>query len=471
PISGDAREHYIAQLDWAGDADHIVLQQFNRLQNTNLLLLYHRKSGELRTLVTETDKAWVENSNSHLTWINDHHSLLWLSEREGWQHVYRIERKDGRTEAVTHGSFDVLSIDGRDERGGWLYYTASPDNPTQRYLYRVRWDGQETSRVSPDAQPGTHTYDLSPDARWAVHSYSTFDKPPVTALISLPDHKVVRVLADNRALQKKLKALKPTPSEFFRVDIGDGVQLDGWCVLPAGFDPGRKYPALIYVYGEPAGQTVLDRWTGKRQLWHRLLAQQGYLVFSFDNRGTPAPRGSAWRKSIYRQAGVLAAADQAAALRATAQARPYLDAQRVAIWGWSGGGSMTLNAILRYPDLYQAAMAVAPVPNLTFYDTIYEERYMGLPSDNAEGYRLGSAVTFARQLEGELLIVHGTGDDNVHYQGTETLIDELIAYNKQFSAFAYPSRSHSISERKNTTRHLYGLLTRFLHDKIDAGAR
>ena len=277
------------------------------------------------------------------------------------------------------------------------------------------------------------------------------------------------MLSENKALQAKLDELEKVRSEFFRVDIGDGVSLDAWCLLPPGFDPSAKYPLLVYVYGEPAGQTVLDRWGGSNQLWHRMLAQNGYIVMSFDNRGTPSPRGRAWRKSVFHQVGILAPKDQAAAVKEVLRTRPYLDKDRVGVWGWSGGGSMTLNAILKYPDLYKTAIAVAPVANQRYYDTIYQERYMGLPGDNVEGFREGSPINFAHQLKGNLLLIHGTGDDNCHYQGTEALINELIRYNKPFTMMAYPNRSHGIYEGPNTTLHLRELMTRYLNQNLPPG--
>ena len=263
----------------------------------------------------------------------------------------------------------------------------------------------------------------------------------------------------NSGVQAKLTAAQLPKHEFFQVDIGEGVKLDAWSIHPPGFDPNKKYPLLVFVYGEPAGQTVVDRWGGDRTLWHHMLAQQGYVVMSFDNRGTPSPRGREWRKSVHKQIGILASADQAAAVKSVLASRPYLDASRVGVWGWSGGGSMTLNAMFRYPELYKSGVSVAPVPNQLYYDTIYQERYMGLPSNNAEGYRLGSPITFAQQLKGELLLIHGTGDDNCHYQTSELLINELIKHNKPFSMFAYPNRSHAIREGENTTRHLYQMIT------------
>jgi dipeptidyl-peptidase-4 len=365
-----------------------------------------------------------------------------------------------------------MSVESIDKEGGWAYYIASPDNPTQRYLYRASLDGSgKIERITPASQKGTHRYQISLDSKWAFHTYSSFGKPPVIELVSLPEHETVRGLADNSRLRAKLNKLKKCSTELFRVDIGDGVLLDGWCIKPPDFDPEKRYPLFFYVYGEPAGQTVLDRWGGEKHLWHLMLAQHGYLVMSVDNRGTPAPRGRAWRKCIYRQIGILASADQAAATRAIIKSRPYVDPNRIGIWGWSGGGSMSLNAIFRYPELYHTAMAIAFISNQRFYDTIYQERYMGLPDDNEEGYKNGSPITFAHQLKGNLLIVHGTGDDNCHYQSCEALINELIKHNKYFSMMSYPNRTHSIKEGENTKRHLFELLTRYLEDNLPCGPK
>lgn len=462
-IPGDPREHYLAKMEWAGK--DIWVQQFNRLQNENAVFCAVYAADQTYAVTPyfkETDRAWVENNNE-FRFIDMNKKLVWLSERNGWRHIYLVDCDDnvGVAKQVTKGAFDVIAIEAIDEKNGYLYYVASPDNPTQRYLYRVSLKGGTSQRLTPANDAGTHAYSISPDARFALHSYSTFTQPPVTSVISLPDHKVVKTLGENANLKKKLAALKLGKTEFLRVDIGDGVKLDGWCIQPPDFDAKKKYPVLFHVYGEPAGQTVLDRYD-RRFLWHNFVAQQGFVVMSVDNRGTPAPRGREWRRCIYRQIGILASADQAAATRTLLKERPYLDAKRVAIWGWSGGGSMTLNAMFRYPDLYQTGIAVAPVPNQRHYDTIYQERYMGLPADNVEGYRKGSPIHFAKELKGNLLIVHGTGDDNVHYLGVETLVDELIAHNKQFSMLAYPNRSHSINEGRGTTRHLYESMWRYL---------
>jgi dipeptidyl-peptidase 4 len=468
-VPGDPRENYIAFMEWMSRSGELIIEQLSRRQDTVNVLAADARASFVRTLLTEHDKAWVDLQEK-LLWVPGQDRFFWLSERDGWRHVYRFEAANKPLTLLTPGDFDVIDLLAIDPEASWLYFTASPDNPTERYLYRVHLDGTGRERVTPAGQSGSHDYAISPDARWAIHTFSAFDTVPTITLISLPAHEKVRTLADNSAFQKKIEALKKTPAEFFRVDIGDGIQVDAWCILPADFDAHAKYPLLIYVYGEPAGQTVVNRWGGDDHLWHRMLAQNGYIVMSFDNRGTPAPRGRAWRKAVFHQVGVLAPKDQAAALKEVLGKRPYIDADRIGIWGWSGGGSMSLNAIFKYPDLYKTAIAVAPVANQRYYDTIYQERYMGLPGENVDGFTQGSPINFAHQLKGNLLLIHGTGDDNCHYQATEALINELIRHNKPFSMMAYPNRSHAISEGRNTTLHLRELMTRYLKDNLPPGA-
>ncbi len=469
-VPGDPRNHYIFDLEWPEGSKEIFLQQLNRLQNTNTVMLADPISGEVKSILTDGDAAWVEAHQS-LKWIEGGKRFVFWSERDGWNHLYLAKREGGKPELVTKGDYDVTDLVHVDEKDEWLYFIASPDNPTQRYLYRTRFNGAKRERVTPAGQSGTHSYQISPDGRWAFHTWSTFDQPPVKEFISLPDHKPVRVLAENKKLKERLAELKQPATEFLRVPVAEGVELDAWLIKPPDFDATKKYPLLIYVYGEPAGSTVKDSWGGSSHLWNLMLAQQGYLVMSIDNRGTDTPRGRAWRKSIYRQIGILASQDQAAALTNLIAARPYVDAKRIGIWGWSGGGSMTLNMLLRHPALYHTGISIASVPNMRYYDTIYQERYMGLPSDNSDGYRNGSPLTFASQLKGNLLLIHGTGDDNCHYQGAEALVNEFIRHNKQFRMMSYPNRAHGISEGVNTTLHLRELMTSFLHEKLPAGAR
>ena len=282
----------------------------------------------------------------------------------------------------------------------------------------------------------------------------------------LSGHKTERVLEDNAKLHESSKSLIPAPTEFFRVDIGDGVTLDGWLMKPANFDPSKKYPTLIYVYGEPAGQTVMDQWDDWNGIFHRAMAQAGYVVASFDNRGTPAPKGREWRKVVYGTVGVLSSKEQALALQALEKTHTYVDPNRVAVWGRSGGGSNTLNLMFRHAELYKVGMAVAPVTDQRLYDSIYQERYMGLPQDNVDGYKAGSPINFAEGLRGKLLLVHGSGDDNVHYQGTELLVNRLVELGKPFDFMAYPGRTHALAEGAGTAFHLYSLLARYLEENL-----
>ena len=468
-VLGDPRNNYIARMEWAENSDEIVFQYLNREQNKLDIILGNAKTGEVKTVLSETDKAWIDVDDD-FQWIDDGKSFLWTSERDGWRHIYLVPRDGRDVKKITTFDFDVISIESVDEKDGWIYFMASPNNATQKYLYRVEMkENGKYEQISPAEHEGTHRYQIADGAEYAIHTYSKFDCPPVTNLVNLPSHEIVRNLVDNKNLIETVSSLKKMPTEFFKVDIGEGVVLDGWMIKPYNFDPAKKYPVLFLVYGEPASQTVLDSWGGSETLWHEMLAQQGYIVVSVDNRGTPAPRGREWRKSIYKKIGVLNSDDQAKAVEALIKQYNFIDPERIGVWGWSGGGSMTLNLMFRYPKIYKTGMAVAPVGNEKFYDTIYQERYMGLLPENDSIYVYGSPVTFAHQLEGNLLIVHGTGDDNVHYQNSEVVINELIKNNKHFTMMAYPNRTHGIYEGENTTRHLFTLLTKYLNDNLKAG--
>jgi dipeptidyl-peptidase-4 len=479
-VPGDPRNNYIARMQWADNSSEVVLQHLNRLQNRNQVMLGDVRTGRVRTVLTERDSAWLDVVDD-LRWINGGKEFTWVSERDGWRHLYVVSRDGKSIRLVTHGAYDLDNprsafasplLEGVDSAGGGIYFTASPENATQLYLYRARLDGRGAAqRVTPAADSGTNLYDISPGAHWAIHTYSSFGTPPITELVSLPSHRVVRTLVDNARLKAAVAALDHGPADFFHVDVGNGVTLDAWMMLPPGFDSTKTYPILFNVYGEPAAQTVIDSWGGSTYLWHLMLTQQGYIVASVDNRGTPAPKGRAWRKAIYKKIGTVAVEDQTAAARAILRHRPYVDSTRVGVWGWSGGGSSTLSLLFRSPDVYRMGMAVAPVTNQRFYDTIYEERYMGLPQDDPDVYRTASPISYVRGLRGDLLLVHGSGDDNVHYQNSESLINALVAANKPFTMMDYPNRTHCICEGQNTSRHLFELLTRYLHEHLPAGPR
>jgi dipeptidyl-peptidase 4 len=464
---GDPRNTYLARMDFAGE-NELVIQQLNRLQNINKVMLANIFNGNTKVIVEETDKAWVD-IHDDLFWLDGGKYFTWSSERSGWNNLYKISRDGSEVLNLTPGKYDMIRLQMVDEKAGYIYFIASPDNPTEQYLYRTKMDGKgKLELLSPAEDHGQHSYQVSPGAKFAIHTFNSTSVANTIDLVSLPGHKTIRMLENNSRIKEAYAKLKINQKEFFTVDIGNGVKLNAWMIKPYNFDPTKKYPLLFYVYGEPASSTTQNTFGGG-DLWHQFIAQQGYIVISVDNRGTKMPRGRDWRKSIYRQIGILASSDQAAAARKILETYKFIDPDRVGIWGWSGGGSMTLNCMFRYPEIYKTGIAVAFVANQKFYDSIYQERYMGLPDDNEEGYRDGSPYSHASNLQGNLMLIHGSGDDNVHYQNMEYLVNELIKDNKMFSMMEYPMRSHGIYERENTSRHLRETMYKFLSEHMKPG--
>ncbi|MBC8871618.1 MAG: DPP IV N-terminal domain-containing protein [Planctomycetes bacterium] len=475
PIAIPAEGFYLGQVDWAGNSHELLIEKLSRFRDEREFLLADVRTGAIRRIFHESDPAWVIASygkNAGLTWIRGGQAFIVLSEKDGWRHAYVYSRDGQELYLLTPGHYDIIERAVVDEAGGWFYYYASPDNATQKHLYRVRLDGTgEPERVTPLDQPGTHDYDFSPDARWAFHAYSTFDTPPITELVQLPEHQVVRTLEDNQELRAKMESMISQPTEFLQLEIGDGVVMDAWMIKPEGFDPSRKYPVLVYVYGEPHAQTVLDAWGKVHADYHRLIADLGYLVVSIDNRGTPAPKGAAWRRAIFGSLGPLSTEEQAAGVKELARTRPYVDLSRLGVWGWSGGGSNTLNAMFRRPDVYHVGIAVAPKPQPHLYNAWFQEIYMETRETNPDGYRRSAPINFADGLKGDLLIIHGTGETNTHLQITEGLVDRLIELGKQFDYMAYPNRDHGLREGRGTAVHLRMLMTRYLLEHLPPGPR
>lgn len=464
---------YLGQVEWAGNSHEILIEQLSRFRDRRSFFLADIRNGAVQRIFHESDPAWVVASygiNSGLIWVREGRAFIVLSEKDGWRHAFVYSRDGEEQHLLTPGDYDIIDQAAVDEVGGWFYYYASPENATQKYLYRVRLDGKTVpERVTPPDQAGTHDYRFSPDARWAFHTWSSFDKAPVTSLVRLSDHQVMRVLENNAALNEKMTSIISQPTEFFQLQIDEGVTVDGWMIKPAGFDASKKYPLLVYVYGEPHAQTVLDAWGKAQADYHRTIADLGYVVVSIDNRGTPAPKGAAWRRSIFGSLGPLSTEEQAAALQELIRSRPYVDESRVGIWGWSGGGSNTLNAMFRKPDLYHVGIAVAPKPQPHLYNAWFQEIYMETLETNPEGYRRSAPIHYAEGLKGKLLIVHGTGETNTHLQITEGLVDRLIELGKPFDYMAYPHRDHGIREGKGTSVHLRMLMARYLIDHLPAG--
>lgn len=474
-VPGDAQQHYIPRMEWIPGQHALIIQQLNRHQNESILYTVNAQTGKATQLYKEHDEAWIDvksrwddDNMVGWDWIEHGKAFVWVSEKDGWRHLYRVDLQ-GKEQLLTPGNYDVINLLRIDEAHQQLYILASPDNPTQQYLYKVALGGGEAQRVTPIIEQGTHDYQISPDAQYAIHRFSNYFFQPRIELVYMPDHQSgvgSTIAADLQSARFKSNL------EFFNITTADGVTLNGWMSKPSNFDSTRKYPVVFYVYGEPAAGTTADQFgAGRNFLYKGNMNDDGYIYITMDNRGTPLAKGREWRKAIYRKIGVLNAHDQAEGARALFNAHSYIDTSRVAVWGWSGGGSMTLNLLFQYPDIYKTGIAVAAVDNLLTYDNIYEERYMGLPQETKEDYIKGSPVTYAKNLKGNLLYIHGTGDDNVHYQNAEMLLNELIKYNKQFQFMAYPNRTHSISEGEGTFEHLSTLYTNYLKEHCPPGAR
>ena len=468
-IPGDPRNNYIPRMEFIPNSNELFIQQLNRPQNTNKVWIAQIGSSKPEHIFTDEDKAWVD-TNDHIRWLKDNQYFTWESERSGWRHLYRVSRDGKDIQPITAGDFDYISTVGMDMKKGLVYFIASPDNFTQRYLYSAKLFGKgEVKRESPMDEAGQHSYSMSPTGKWAVHTFSNAVTPPVIDMVSFPGHKSVRMIEDNAEAKAQYQALGLRPKEFVKAKSGD-LMLDVCMIKPANFDPNKKYPVIIEVYGEPAGSTVQDVWSGG-DLWNQYMVNQGYIYVSIENRGANAPRGREWRKCIYGEVGTFACEDQARGIQDLARQYSFIDLSRIGITGWSGGGSQTLNCMFRYPSVFHTGIAIAFVSDQRLYDTIYQERYMNTPQNNPEGYRKGSPITYANGLEGNLLLIHGTGDDNVHYQSCEMLVDKLVEYGKMFSQISYPMRSHGIYERKGTTLHLRKSMAKYWLEHLPAGGK
>jgi dipeptidyl-peptidase-4 len=471
PIECPEEGIYLGQVEWAGNSEQVLVEKFSRFRNKREFLLV-TASGQIETIFSEANDAWVEASqgkNSGLVWIQGGEAFVVISEKDGWRHAYRYTRDGKEVSKLTPGDYDIIDRAVIDEDGGWYYYYASPKDATQKYLYRVPLDGSGTSqRISPENQIGTHNYHFSPNGKWAIHSFSTLDTPPLHELVEIEGHRVVSLLEDNQEIRERMKSVLSHPTEFLKLDIGNDIVLDAWMIKPGDFDPSRKYPLLIYVYGEPHAQTVLNEWGAAQIDFHRLVAELGYVVVSIDNRGTPAPKGAAWRRAIFGSLGPLSTEEQEAGLKALAEQHPFIDKDRVGIWGWSGGGSNTLNALFRKPDSYHVGIAVVPKPQPHLYNAWFQEIYMHTREVNPDGYERSAPINFAEGLKGKLLIITGSGETNTHIQIIEGLVDRLIALGKPFDYMVYPNRDHGLREGDGTLVHVRMRILRYLLENLPA---
>ena len=480
-VPGDPRETYLPRMEWHPDGKELMVQWLPRQQDELRIYAADATDGSVRLVHTETDAAWVDVRDD-FRWLQGGGSYFWTSDRDGWRHAYSQPWQKGEIELLTPGDYDVNAVLHADLDQGSLYFARSHRTTGQQLAallpggvefvtHEWRQSGSKDRTKSPAIAEGWHDYDVSPDGSLAIHTLSSFDVPPRIEIVRLPSHEPVRQLEDNAALRARYDTVQRGKNEFFQVTTADGVTMDGWAMYPPTFDPQQLWPVVFHVYGEPWSQTVMDTWALKHHLFHRWLTQQGYIVMSVDARGTPAPKGRAWRKALHQKIGVLSSHDWDQAVEALCLRHTWMDRSRLAIWGWSGGGAMTLNLLFRYPERFAAGMSVAPVTDIALYDTIYQGRYCGDPRLVPEVYRNCSPITFAAQLRGALLLVHGTGDDNVHWQHSERLFDALVAAGKRFEYLAYPNRTHAIAEGEGTRTHLYDSLADFVRRRVAAGPR
>lgn len=467
-IPGDPDNNYLPRMEWS-DNNEIAVDQLNRKQNEATFYLCDAATGKANKIYTDKDGAWVDVVKPFVwdspswTWVDKGKSFLWSSEKDGWLHIYKVSRDGKKEQLLTRGNFDADFVSYSPANGN-IYFYATPYDATQRYLYRVNLNNTDTVRVTPAKFDGTNTYRISPDGKYATHTNANIHRTTNTRLINLDDNKKVYPAGDDQFTEPKLAF----NLEKFRINTSDGIEMDGIMAKPKNFDSSKKYPVYFYVYGEPASTTAKD--LPNFDNFISQLIPEGYIGITMDNRGTPAFKGREWRKSIYGKVGVINSRDQAMAAKEILKWN-FIDTSRVAVHGWSGGGAMTLNLLFRYPEIYKTGIAVAAVTDQRFYDNIYTERYMGLPDENEEDYKQASPITFAKNLAGHLLYMHGTGDDNVHYKNAEVLFNELIKQGKIFSMMIYPNRTHGISEGSGTRDQLNKTFMNFLRQNCPPGAR
>lgn len=453
-------DQYIPRINWTKDSNTLAIRRMNRLQNKQDLMLANVNTGKTEIIKTETSNAWVD-VNNNLKFLNNGNQFIYVSEESGYNHIYLYNMEGKMIRQVTRGDWEVTNYLGYDEETDRIYYMSTEESPLQRHLYSIDIDGTDKKKMT-DGE-GWNSINMSRDYRYYIETFSSTATAPQYSLHKQNGDQV-RMLEDNDALQDTLSAYRMPTKEYIKIPL-DQATLNGYIMKPHDFDPAQQYPVLFYVYGGPGSQTVTKQFgTGHRPMWHRYLTEEGYIVVSVDNRGTGA-RGRNFEKQVYKKLGQLEVADQIEAAQYLAREYDYLDADRFGIWGWSYGGYMASLVLAKSDGIFNTAIAVAPVTNWRFYDTIYTERFMQTPQMNPEGYEKGSPITYADQMQGDFLLVHGTGDDNVHFQNTVRFVNKLIEEDVQFETLFYPNRTHGIYGG-NTRHHLFEKLNNFILENL-----
>lgn len=452
-------EFYIPRIKWTLDENVLSVQKMNRHQNQLDFILVDAKDGSSQTIFTENDAAYIDITDN-LTFLNDGKYFIWTSEKSGYNHIYLYNLKGKQVRQITKGNYDVTDFYGIDESNNTVYFASSERSPMHRDVYAVQLNGKNKKILT--NKIGTNSATFSKNYKYFINQYSNANTPYYFSLFDAKGNEV-RMLKDNSNLNNSLAEYALSQKEFFNFKTTEGIDLNGWMMKPHNFDETKQYPVFMYLYGGPGSQQVTDSWGGSNFLWFHMLTQQDYIVACVDNRGTGA-RGSEFKKCTYQQLGKLETEDQIEANRYLANL-PYVDGSRIGIFGWSYGGYMSSLCLLKGADQFKMAIAIAPVTNWRYYDSIYTERYMRTPQENASGYDDNSPINHVEKLKGKYLLVHGSADDNVHYQNTMEMTNALVNANKQFDLFIYPNKNHGIYGGY-TRLHLFTKMTNFIKDNL-----
>ncbi|MFA6978377.1 MAG: S9 family peptidase [Ignavibacteriaceae bacterium] len=452
---GEETDIYIPRLKFTTDANLLAVQRLNRLQNKLDILFADVVTGKTKTVFAQSDSCWID-INDNLQFLKDKKHFIWTSAKDGFEHIYLFDYNGNQIKQLTSGNFEVDKILGVDETNKEIYFTSNERSTVNSDLYSVNYESSKRNRIT--ETKGSHTIDLSPNQKYFIDRYSNANLLGSVYLYKTNGDKIRDLVVSDMSVFKDYNL---SPVEFFRFKTTDGVELDASIIKPANFDPSKKYPVLVNNYSGPGSKIVTDAWG--RDLWFQMLSQKGYIIFAVDNRGTSG-RGESFKKIVYKNLGYWEVNDQIEGAKYLASL-PYVDASRIGIWGWSYGGYASALTLAKAPDYFKAAIAVAPVTDWRFYDNIYTERYMSTPQLNPKGYETSSVMTYADQLKGKLLLIHGTADDNVHFENSVALVTKLVAENKPFQTMYYPEKNHGIGGGK-TRLHLYQLMTEFLLNNL-----
>ncbi|MDD3877007.1 MAG: DPP IV N-terminal domain-containing protein [Bacteroidales bacterium] len=457
---GTEEDQYIPRIKWSKDPNKLAVLRMNRLQNHLELLFADARTGVTNRVYEENNRCYIE-INDHLTFTDDGQMFIISSEKNGYNHLYCFDMNGNLINQITNGEWDVIDVAGYNSENKTLYYISTEDSPVTRHVYAININGTKKVRLSQNAGYNNPTF--SKKFKYFINQYSNINTPPVYTVNNSRNGNEIRLIEGNSDLKRTMKELDIAQTEFIKIPTENGILLNAWMIKPHDFDDTKKYPVLFYVYGGPGSQTVQDEWGGHNHIWFQMMAQQGYIVVSVDNRGTPG-RGEAFKKATYLQLGLLETIDQIEAAKFLGTL-PYVDKDRIGIFGWSYGGYLTLLCMTKGASYFKTGIAVAPVTNWRFYDSIYTERYMGLPKDNASGYDDNSPINHVDKLIGKLLIVHGSADDNVHYQNSMEIFNALVNANKPFDMHIYPDKNHGIYGGY-TRLHLFSKMTAYLIENL-----